>query len=212
MQTSAPLVFEDGAIRLKVAIKRLKNPCKSVRHLVRLPEVEALRRISHPNVVECKSVVLERNGFPYLVFEFVSGGDLGALVSRTGPLPELQVIDIARQLLLAVRHMHNKGFMHRDIKPDNVLVANGTRPESSVYPHVATEPYSVTVKLADLGIARNYRDKRSRASSAKEGTRVSTRCREFGKLVGFASGGVYSHWTRLQVLYRSVLIAVVSSP
>ena len=61
-----------------------------------------------------------------LVFEYVEGGDLQRLLMRkeyrNRGLPVSQVIDIAEQLLLAVDHIHSLGYLHRDLKPGNILV------------------------------------------------------------------------------------------
>jgi serine/threonine protein kinase len=71
--------------------------------------------------------------------EFVPGGDLGSLINESGHLPEVDVKDMARQLLSALKHLHGMGITHRDVKPDNILI-------------FTREPFHV--KLTDFGLSK----------------------------------------------------------
>lgn len=75
----------------------------------------------------------------YIIMEFVPGGDLGSLIGRVNFLPENNVQDMARQLLSALKYLHDKGITHRDVKPDNILISS-------------TTPFQV--KLTDFGLSK----------------------------------------------------------
>ena len=103
-------------------------------------EVEILRRLSHPNVIRYHEARVERRVL-HIVMEYVSGGDLAARL-RDDP-PETSTEDreggmfLFAQICLAVRHLHDRGVLHRDLKTANIFVA-----ERDI------------VKLGDFGISK----------------------------------------------------------
>jgi len=101
-------------------------------------EVRAAARLSHPNVVLAYDAD-EVAGTQLLVMEYVEGKDLAKLIGeQQRPLPVEQACEIIRQAALGLQHAHEKGLVHRDIKPQNLLLtADGT-----------------TVKILDMGLAR----------------------------------------------------------
>jgi ABC-type amino acid transport substrate-binding protein len=86
-----------------------------------LREARVSARLRHPNIVTVYDVVLEA-GRPWIVMELIDGPSLAEVVERDGPLTERRVTDIARQLLAALASTHDKGILHRDVKPANVLL------------------------------------------------------------------------------------------
>src|SRR5436853_239874 len=80
----------------------------------------------------------KRLGRHYLAMECVEGSDLAVLVERFGPFDVLQACDVIRQAALGLQHAHERGIVHRDIKPDNLLLT-------------ASEGL---VKILDLGLVR----------------------------------------------------------
>jgi len=99
-----------------------------------LAEARTLMRISHPNVVSVIGVGAD--GDNYMAMELVSGEPLSQLLAR-GPLPVPQAVTLAANLAGALGAVHGVGVVHRDIKPDNVMVT----PEGAL-------------KLIDFGVAR----------------------------------------------------------
>lgn len=98
-------------------------------------EGRLIARLSHPNVVSVYH--LELSGpIRYLAMEYVAGGDLVGRIRRLGPLPPLQALGAAAEVLAGLRHAHEIGVIHRDVKPQNLLVAAHH-----------------TVKIADFGLA-----------------------------------------------------------
>jgi len=99
-------------------------------------EAVAASKMSHHNIVNLLDVGSE-DGYQYLVLEFVSGRTLKAVIADKGKLPENVAGQIGVRILSALQHAHNNGIIHRDVKPENVLVnAEGH------------------IKVSDFGIAR----------------------------------------------------------
>ncbi|MBS1121961.1 MAG: serine/threonine protein kinase with repeat [Deltaproteobacteria bacterium] len=84
-------------------------------------EANALRMLDHPNLVAASDVFVEA-GTLFLVMEKVVGRTLGKLIAE-GPVAPRQALVLARQILDGVGHAHAQGFVHRDLKPDNLLLA-----------------------------------------------------------------------------------------
>lgn len=99
-------------------------------------EMRAIGRLSHPNVVTAHDA-REVDGTAVLVTEYIEGMDLGRLVERTGPLAIGVAAQVAKQVAVALQYTHDQGFVHRDVKPSNVMVSEHGE-----------------VKLLDLGLAR----------------------------------------------------------
>jgi predicted ATPase/pimeloyl-ACP methyl ester carboxylesterase/DNA-binding SARP family transcriptional activator/tRNA A-37 threonylcarbamoyl transferase component Bud32 len=130
---------QDQLTEKAVVIKRLKpelmtkNP-DFVTRFVR--EGEILRQLNHPNVVQMLAAY-EEGGEYYIVMEYVPGGTLRDLLDKTPQLPLDQVLDIGLELADALGRAHHLNVIHRDIKPDNVLLADDGTP-----------------RLTDFGMAR----------------------------------------------------------
>lgn len=99
-------------------------------------EVKLARRVTHRNVARAHDIG-EHNGQPFMTMEFVQGESLARLLSRSGRRPVRQVLEIAQGLCAALAAAHEVGVVHRDLKPDNVLIAEGGR-----------------IVVTDFGIAR----------------------------------------------------------
>lgn len=101
-------------------------------------ELKILQKLHHPGIVTLKAFYEDDDSY-YLVMEYVAGGDLMDFVASYGAVGEAAGREIARQILLAIRYVHSKGISHRDLKPDNILIAQD-------------DP--VTVKITDFGLAK----------------------------------------------------------
>lgn len=89
-------------------------------------EARTLARFDHPNIVRVHSV-FEVNNTAYMVMRFEEGETLAALLDRRQTLPEADLVRVLLPVLDGLELVHNAGFIHRDIKPDNILL----RPDGS---------------------------------------------------------------------------------
>jgi eukaryotic-like serine/threonine-protein kinase len=140
---------------------RLANP-DVVRRFQR--EIQAAAQLSHPNVVLAYDAdqVGDRTFF---AMEYIEGVDLSTLVREQGPLPIAEACDCAWQAAMGLQHAHERGLVHRDIKPTNLLLST-TRDEavkaalSGVISTQALDaagnlaPPQGVIKILDLGLAR----------------------------------------------------------
>lgn len=121
-----------------VAVKILKDEFSKDKSFVVKFKTEALSaaRINHPNIVNIYDVGQE-NDVHYIVMEYVDGETLKDIIKREAPLSVDKAVDIAIMICDGIHHAHEKGIIHRDIKPHNILVTEHGM-----------------VKVADFGIAR----------------------------------------------------------
>ena len=122
---------EDGERQL--AIKFLRSAFASLPDFVKRFEQEATacRRLNHDN---CVNVVDHGVAFgsPYLVMEYMAGRMLFEQLSQHGPMSVHDTIDITRQVLAGLVHAHDRGVVHRDLKPGNIMLIEGADGERLV--------------------------------------------------------------------------------
>jgi serine/threonine-protein kinase len=128
----------DSMLERKVALKILHQRFGDDEEYVERfrREARAVAQLAHPNIV----TVIDRGedgGRQFIVFEYVEGDDLKQLIDKTGPLPIDQVVELGREIAAALSFAHERGIVHRDVKPQNVLLSEGR------------------AKVTDFGIARS---------------------------------------------------------
>ena len=127
----------DTILDRRVAVKVLRGDLSGDEKFVRRFQREALSAssLSHPNIVEIYDVGEDEGNF-YIVMEFIEGKTLKQLIKRRGVLTISETIDIMLQLLDALKSAHDSYIIHRDIKPQNIMIKD-----------------SGLVKITDFGIA-----------------------------------------------------------
>ncbi|MBI3273286.1 MAG: protein kinase [Planctomycetes bacterium] len=125
----------DRMVAIKVLFpQHSKNP----EYVARLQqEARAVAKLHHPHIVAAIDFG-ETAGVHYFVMEFVEGKTLRAILKERGPLPEAEVLGIVTQVAQALAHAHKNRMVHRDVKPENILVSSDGQ-----------------AKLADLGLAKS---------------------------------------------------------
>ncbi len=117
----------DARLNVPVALKEMTpQPGLDARKLAQLRrqfqrEAQTLARLNHPNLVDVIDFFAEGDNV-YLVMKFIEGESLAHAIERQGPLPEGRVVALAEQLLDALDYCHNRGIIHRDVKPQNVII------------------------------------------------------------------------------------------
>ena len=125
-----------------VAIKILKEEFATNDEFLRRfkNESKAIAVLSHPNIVKVFDVSFGEI-FQYIVMEYIEGITLKTFIERQGSLPWNDALNFTTQILRGLQHAHDKGIVHRDIKPQNIMVLSDG-----------------TIKVTDFGIARFARN------------------------------------------------------
>jgi serine/threonine-protein kinase len=124
----------DRMVAIKVLPPRLSRNRKFVDRFMR--EARAVAKLNHINIISGIDVG-ESNGINYFAMEFVNGPTLMSILNRGGAIDEKRGLNISVQIARALEHADKHHLIHRDIKPDNIMIAKDG-----------------TAKLCDLGLAR----------------------------------------------------------
>jgi serine/threonine-protein kinase len=103
-------------------------------------EAQAAARLKHPNVVSIYDVGITSDGLQYLVMELLEGQSLRQIIRQEGPLPASVAVEITTQICAALDEAHRQHIVHRDIKPDNIIIHSTLT--------------GLRVKVLDFGIAK----------------------------------------------------------
>jgi tRNA A-37 threonylcarbamoyl transferase component Bud32 len=134
------LIYKARQLNLKrvVAVKILAEDLSSDRSFVErfLEEARSAAQMNHHNIVHINDVG-EIDGLFFFIMEFVDGENLKSVLERKGVLSVERSLAIALQVCSALRHSHGQGIIHRDVKPENIMITTDG-----------------VVKVADLGLAK----------------------------------------------------------
>ena len=124
----------DRDVAIKVLAPHLSEDDQYVQRFFR--EAKAVARLNHTNIISGIDVG-ESGGVKYLVMEFADGMTVASLLNRGGAMDEERVVQIGIQMARALDHAHRNNLVHRDVKPDNIIITKDG-----------------VAKLCDLGLAR----------------------------------------------------------
>jgi len=136
----------DRPVAIKLLPRRFSSDTKFIERFYR--EGRAAAKFNDQNIVGAYDVG-QAGDQHYFVMEYVDGETVHDRIVKAGRLDETEAIGIVRQVASALVHAHDQGFIHRDIKPKNIMIAS-----------------SGTVKLADLGLARAVSDREAAEAEA----------------------------------------------
>ena len=155
-------VAEHLSLRTKVVVKFIATALASNKEARDRfsREAAAAAQVKSPHVVQTFDHGITDWGVPYIVMEFLEGHDLGQHLDEHGRLPPDVVVEIVSQLGRALDRAHERGIVHRDIKPNNVFICDGGRGE-------------MFVKLLDFGIAKGM-DMPQLDSGTKTGSMIGS--------------------------------------
>jgi serine/threonine protein kinase len=142
----------DRMVAIKVLPRKLSESTDYVERFYR--EGKAAAKLNHPNIVQAIDVG-EAGGFHYFVMEYVEGHTLYDELQANKGFSEAEAMRVILQIARALEHAHSQGFIHRDVKPKNIMIATDG-----------------TAKLADMGLARAAED--AQAAQAEAGKAFGT--------------------------------------
>ena len=146
----------DTVAHRTVAIKMLKEDVAKDEAAVKrfINESKAVAMLSHPNIVSIYDVSVSGE-WKYIVMEYIEGVTLKSYMSQKGALPLEETISFTEQILRALIHAHSRGIVHRDIKPQNImLLKNGIIKVADF--GIAKLPNAETVTMTDRAIGTVY--------------------------------------------------------
>jgi serine/threonine-protein kinase len=152
---SRVFVALDRALGRKVVVKVLLPELAAGVNVERFRrEIQLAAQLQHPHIVPLLSAG-EAEGLPYFIMPFVTGESLRARVAREGEFPIAETVRILRDVVSALAYAHGNGVIHRDVKPDNVLLSGGVAvvTDFGVAKAVSASSDAAGTGLTSLGVA-----------------------------------------------------------
>ncbi|HEY9787846.1 MAG TPA: protein kinase [Candidatus Obscuribacterales bacterium] len=131
-------LFMDRMVALKTLKKELLEDERVIKRFER--EAVVLSKLRHPNIVTVYDCFVHENGHPFLVMDYLDGPTLDSLIATKGPVPARLAKPIMMQACSGLHHAHQHGVLHRDIRPENIVL-------------LPKEKVEERVRLLDFGFA-----------------------------------------------------------
>lgn len=145
--------FSGNEVALKVLQPSIaENPVQLKRFR---QEFKAASTLDHPHIVRALEFG-QADGRYFIVLEYVDGISLGEGIERHGRLPEAEAVRLIGQVAAALHHAHEKGFLHRDVKPDNILVSSSGQAKLTDLGLVKVQDENLELTRAGKGLGTPY--------------------------------------------------------
>ena len=163
------VVFEATDLQTgkKVAVKMLKETNSQDTSAIKrfVTESKAIAMLNHPNIVKIYDISVKGEN-KYIVMELIKGITLKEYITQKGKLDWRETAIFVEQILSALDHAHNQGVIHRDIKPQNIMLLEGGIVKVTDF-GIAKIPKGVTLTMADKAIGTVYYLSPEQATSKK---------------------------------------------
>ena len=150
-------------VALKLLKEKFSDDSRAVKRFIN--ESKSLGLLNHPNIVKIYDISIKVD-YKYIVMEYVDGMTLRKYMNSHRPLPWSEAVDFVEQIALALDNAHTKGIVHRDIKPQNIMIMPGGKLKVTDF-GIAKMPNSESLTMADKAIGTVYYISPEQASSRK---------------------------------------------
>ena len=130
-----------NTVAIKIPLMQFESDAASFSRFQREEEIGT--RLNHPYILKMYPMPEDQKSRPYIVMEYLEGQTLDALLREVRPLPEPDAAKIASRICEALEHMHQNQVIHRDLKPQNIMICNDG-----------------TIRIMDFGIAKSMKGRR----------------------------------------------------
>ena len=152
----------DTILKESVSLKFLKNQENLEENAIRFQnEARAAGNLKHKNIATVLDFGIIDNSTLYMVSTYIDARELKAVIKESGPMPVAKAIAILLQIADCINHIHQKGILHRDVKPGNILVKENDQEKLEAY-------------LLDFGIAESINSENGWSTNSAPGTIVGS--------------------------------------
>ena len=161
-----------------VAIKVLKSEYAEDEEFVKkfMMECQSAAKLNHPNIVgiyDFHEIELDGKPVYFIVMEYIDGITLKELIEKKGFIPEEEAVDIALQILEALKEAHSHGVIHRDIKPHNIMISkNGIVKVTDFGIARATSNHTMTTTMDAIGSVHYFSPEQARGAFTDQRTDI----------------------------------------
>lgn len=161
-----------------VAIKVLKSEYAEDEEFVKkfMMECQSAAKLNHPNIVgiyDFHEIELDGKPVYFIVMEYIDGITLKELIEKKGFIPEEEAVDIALQILEALKEAHSHGVIHRDIKPHNIMISkNGIIKVTDFGIARATSNHTMTTTMDAIGSVHYFSPEQARGAFTDQRTDI----------------------------------------
>ena len=152
-----------GKVALKLLKEKFSDDNRAVKRFIN--ESKSLELLNHPNIVKIHDISIQTK-YKYIVMEYINGITLRKYMNYKRPLEWREAVEFTEQIALALDNAHTKGIIHRDIKPQNIMIMQGGKVKVTDF-GIAKMPNSESLTMVDKAIGTVYYISPEQASSRK---------------------------------------------